>query len=98
VILLGLTFALGLGAAMNGPASQAVVSELVRPAGLQEAVAPGYEQRAFPLDAHQDKWILVASKDGRDGSITMHQDVDVWAAGFLPGEQSSFPLKPSRIS
>lgn len=56
----------------------------------------GYEQRAFPLDAHQDKWILIASKDGRDGSITVHQDVDVWAAGFLPGEQLSFPLKPSR--
>jgi len=30
---------------MNGPASQAVVSEMVRPAELQEAVAPGYQRR-----------------------------------------------------
>jgi MFS family permease len=39
MILLALTFALGLGAAMNGPVWQAVVPELVRPAELQEAVA-----------------------------------------------------------
>ena len=57
---------------------------------------PGYEQRAFPVNEHQDKWILVASQDGRGGSVTVHQDVDVWAARFSPGEQSSFPLKPSR--
>jgi redox-sensitive bicupin YhaK (pirin superfamily) len=57
---------------------------------------PGYEQRAFPLDEHQGKWILVASKDGHDGSVTVHQDVDVWAVRFAPGGQASFRLKPSR--
>jgi len=41
-------------------------------------------------------WTLIAAKDGRDGSVTVHQDVDVWAARFSPAEQSSFPLKPSR--
>jgi redox-sensitive bicupin YhaK (pirin superfamily) len=59
-------------------------------------LAPGYEQRAFSLDEHRGKWRLIASKDGRDGSVTVHQDVDVWAARFSPGEQSSFPVKPSR--
>jgi MFS family permease len=39
LILLALTFALGLGAAMNGPAWQAIVAEVVPPAQLQEAVA-----------------------------------------------------------
>jgi MFS family permease len=38
-ILLALTFALGLGAAMNGPAWQAIVPEMVPPSELQEAVA-----------------------------------------------------------
>lgn len=57
---------------------------------------PGYEQRAFSLDEQRGKWTLIAAKDGRDGSVTVHQDVDVWAARFSPGEQSSFPLKPSR--
>ena len=57
---------------------------------------PDYEQRAFPLNEHQDRWILVASKGGRDGSITVHQDADVWTARFSPGGQASIPLKPSR--
>jgi MFS family permease len=38
-ILLALTFALGLGAAMNAPAWQAIVPEVVSPSKLQEAVA-----------------------------------------------------------
>ncbi len=59
-------------------------------------LAPGYEQRAFSLDDHRGKWTLVAAQDGRDGSVTVHQDVDVWATRFSPGEQSSLPLKPSR--
>jgi redox-sensitive bicupin YhaK (pirin superfamily) len=57
---------------------------------------PGYEQRAFSLDEQRGQWTLIASKNGRDGSVTVHQDVDVWAARFSPAEQSSFPLKPSR--
>jgi hypothetical protein len=59
-------------------------------------LAPGYEQRAFPLDEHQGKWTLIASKDGRDSSVTVHQDVNVWAARFSPGEQSGLPLKANR--
>jgi redox-sensitive bicupin YhaK (pirin superfamily) len=59
-------------------------------------LAPGYEQRAFPLNEHRDTWTLIGSEAGRDGSVTVHQDVDVWAARFSPGEQSSFPVKPSR--
>jgi quercetin 2,3-dioxygenase len=57
---------------------------------------PGYEQRAFPLDEHRGRWSLIASRDGRDGSVTVHQDVDVWAARFSPGEQSNLHLKPGR--
>ena len=62
----------------------------------ETGLPPGYEQRAFSLDEQRGKWTLIAAKDGRDGSVTVHQDVDVWAARFSPGEQSSFPLKPSR--
>ena len=43
-------------------------------------LVPGYEQKAFSLDKHRGTGTLVASKDGRDGSITVHQNVDVWAA------------------
>lgn len=62
----------------------------------ETGLPPGYEQRAFSLDEQGGKWTLVAATDGRDGSVTVHQDVDVWAARFSLGEQSSFPVKPSR--
>jgi quercetin 2,3-dioxygenase len=58
--------------------------------------APGYEQQAFPLDKNRGRWTVVASKDGRNGSVIVHQDVDVWSARFLPGEQAVFRLKPDR--
>lgn len=62
----------------------------------ETGLLPGYEQRAFSLDEQRGKWTLIASKNGRDGSVTVHQDADVWAARFSPGEQLGFPLKPSR--
>lgn len=62
----------------------------------QTSLTPGYEQQAFALNDNRGKWTLVASKAGRDGSVTVHQDVDVWAARFAPGQQVAFRLKPSR--
>jgi redox-sensitive bicupin YhaK (pirin superfamily) len=53
-------------------------------------LAPGYEQRAFPLNEPRDQWILIAARDGRDGSVTVHQDVDVWAARFFAWREVKF--------
>jgi quercetin 2,3-dioxygenase len=62
----------------------------------ETGLVPGYEQKAFSLHKHQGTGTLVASKDGRDGSVTVHQNVDVWAARLSPEEQAVFPLKPNR--
>jgi redox-sensitive bicupin YhaK (pirin superfamily) len=62
----------------------------------QTGLTPGYEQQAFPLDQNRGRWTLIAAKNGHDGAVTVHQDVDVWAARFSSGEQASFRLKPSR--
>jgi redox-sensitive bicupin YhaK (pirin superfamily) len=62
----------------------------------ETGLVPGYEQRAFPLDKNRGRWTLIASKEGRDGSVTVHQDIDLWTARFSPGEQANFRLKPSR--
>jgi redox-sensitive bicupin YhaK (pirin superfamily) len=59
-------------------------------------LVPGYEQKAFALHKHQGTGTLVASIDGRDGSITVHQNVDVWAARLSPEEQAVFRSKPNR--
>ena len=47
---------------------------------------PGYEQKAFPEAERQGKWRLVASPDGRDGSVTIRQDVALYASLPKAGE------------
>jgi redox-sensitive bicupin YhaK (pirin superfamily) len=59
-------------------------------------LVPGYEQKAFSLHKQRGTGTLVASKDGRDGSITVHQNVDVWAARLSPEEQAVFHPKANR--
>jgi redox-sensitive bicupin YhaK (pirin superfamily) len=57
---------------------------------------PGYEQRAFDLDAGRGRWTLVAAKNGRDGAVKLAQDVEVSAARLQPGQQAVYRLKPGR--
>jgi quercetin 2,3-dioxygenase len=64
----------------------------------QTGLKPEYEQQAISFDKNRGRWTLVASKDGRDASVTVHQDVDVWAARCAPGEQATLRLKPSRYA
>jgi quercetin 2,3-dioxygenase len=62
----------------------------------QTGLNPDYEQKIVPFDKNRGRWTLVASKNGRDGSVTVHQDVDVWAARFVSGESSTLRLKLDR--
>ena len=52
----------------------------------KSGLPPSYEQRAFPAAA-RGGLALAASRDGRDGSVTVHQDVTVYA-GDLDGTTS----------
>jgi redox-sensitive bicupin YhaK (pirin superfamily) len=54
---------------------------------------PGYEQKSF-ADAHGLR--LIASHDGREGSVTVHQDADVWLARLKDGETAELPLRAGR--
>lgn len=59
-------------------------------------LAPSYEQKAFPEADGRGRLRLVGSSDGRDGSVTIHRDVDLYA-GLLDGtERMAFPLRPGR--
>jgi redox-sensitive bicupin YhaK (pirin superfamily) len=50
-------------------------------------VKPGYEQKFYPDEEKRGKWRLIASADGRDNSVTIHQDVNLYAALLDPGEE-----------
>lgn len=62
----------------------------------RKGLEPGYEQRAFPAEEKQGKLRLVASRDGRDGSVTIHQDVALFASLLEVGESVSHSLAPGR--
>jgi len=59
-------------------------------------LAPGYEQKTFTLDEAKGL-VLVASGGGRNGALTLHQDVDVYAGRLAEGETVTHGLRPRRL-
>ncbi len=57
---------------------------------------PEYEERQFPEKEKRGRLRLIASPDGREGSLAIHQDVDLFAAILGPGEQVRHRLRPGR--
>jgi len=51
----------------------------------QDELTPGYEQTAFSREDKLDRLRLIASRDGRDGSVTLHQDVSLYASVLQAG-------------
>jgi len=62
----------------------------------KKGLTPGYEQKAFPDRA--GKLRVVASQDGRDGSVTVHQDMTLSAAVLKPGENVEHVLAAKRYA
>jgi redox-sensitive bicupin YhaK (pirin superfamily) len=56
----------------------------------REGIAPSYEQRAFAPADLEDRLHLVASHDGRDESVKVHQDADLYAGRISPNASVSF--------
>lgn len=57
---------------------------------------PSYEQKAFSEDQKLGRLCLVASEDGRDGSVTVHQDASVYASALSKDAEVSHSLAPGR--
>ncbi len=57
---------------------------------------PSYEQKALSGDERRGILRLIASEAGRDGSVTVHQDVSVFASLLVPGEEVVHKLDPKR--
>ena len=61
----------------------------------RHGITPGYEQKAFPPSERENRLRLVASHDGRDGSLTIHQDVDLYTTTLRDGSVT-FDFRPNR--
>jgi hypothetical protein len=62
----------------------------------RDGLAPGYEQKTIPGADNAGRLRLIGSRDGRDGSVTIHQDVDLYAGLFAAGESARLALRPGR--
>jgi len=60
--------------------------------------APGYEQKTFTPEERRGRLRLVASPDGRDGSITIHQDVALYAGLLDNGERATHMVAADRYA
>ncbi len=59
-------------------------------------IAPGYEQKHFDVASKRGRLRLVASPDGADGSVTIHQDARIYAGLFDGAERATQPLVSGR--
>ena len=57
---------------------------------------PGYEQKHFEKEELKGKLRVVASRDGKDGAVVVHQDLKLLAGTFAEGEQETYALSPGR--
>ena len=61
----------------------------------RRGITPGYEQKKFEDEERRGALRLVASPDGRDGSVTIHQDVAIYST-LLGGEPVTHTFAPNR--
>jgi redox-sensitive bicupin YhaK (pirin superfamily) len=64
----------------------------------QQGLAPSYEQKFFGDDAKRNALRLVGSRTGRDGSVTIHRDVDLYASRLADGGTVRHPLQSGRAA
>jgi redox-sensitive bicupin YhaK (pirin superfamily) len=59
---------------------------------------PSYEQREFPEKEKRGKLRLIASPDGKDGSVTIHQDAKLYVSLLSPGQEVTHELGKGRYA
>lgn len=62
----------------------------------EEGIEPSYEQKNYTDEEKRGQLRLIASADGRDGSVLIHQDAAIYAALLEPGQEVSHQLAPQR--
>src|SRR5499433_2754166 len=59
-------------------------------------LTPGYEQKAFSEADRHNQLRLIASNDGREGSVMVHQDVSLFASIIDAGKEVDHSMNQSR--
>ncbi len=62
----------------------------------RKGIKPSYEQKSFPAEEKRGKLRLIASPDGKDGSVTIHQDARLYVTLLSPGATVKHSISPKR--
>jgi redox-sensitive bicupin YhaK (pirin superfamily) len=63
----------------------------------EHELEPGYAEKTIPQDEIHGRLRLLVSRDGRDGSILIHQDADLYASILKSGEDVLHEFAPGRL-
>jgi len=63
----------------------------------EQDLEPGYAEKSIPRDEILGKLRLLVSRDGRDGSISVHQDAEVYASILRSGDDVQHEFAPGRL-
>jgi quercetin 2,3-dioxygenase len=64
----------------------------------RKGLEPSYEELALAEDQKRGQFRLVASPDGADGSMTIHQDARLYLASLLPGQEVKHGIERGRAA
>ena len=62
----------------------------------RQHLTPSYEEKSFAAHQKQDRWCLIATQDGADGSLQVHQDMVLNAAVLTPNVPLDYVLTAQR--
>lgn len=62
----------------------------------KRGIEPSYEEKHFSLSEKQGKLTLIASGDGRDNSLKIHQDAELYSAVLQEGDRLTYSSKINR--
>lgn len=61
-----------------------------------ENISPSYEQKTFPTEQKHNQFCLLASQNGEAGSISLHQDINMFAAMLEEGQDLGYTITRNR--
>jgi redox-sensitive bicupin YhaK (pirin superfamily) len=59
-------------------------------------LSPSYEQKGFGAAQRRNRYLLVGAPDGREGAVTIHQDVLLYVAGVDAGKSLVYAIPEGR--
>lgn len=62
----------------------------------RKGLEPSYEQNRYAEEERRGQFRLIGSRDGREGSVTIHQDVNLYATLLDRGEEVVYQIPPNR--